>query len=285
MSNPYPSSPCVVVGIDGSRAAEHAALWAVDEAVDRDVPVLLLYAVDANNNDPDAAAAEIATADNAIRNVITKIESTGKPVKLESEVVHSGAAAALLEASRSATVLCVGSTGFKHAVRGRIGSTASTLATAAHCPVAIVSRTATPPGRGLVLAVVDASPASDTVLDRAVAEARLRDGALRVLTRRQQNPATACGPAADDRRVQAEIEHRLAHRRRNHPDLDIESVPSHGGLLNYLEQTDRSATPVQLVVVDPVQPGPVDTLLSPQGRAALDAARCTLLICDRRWWL
>ncbi len=31
--------PVVVVGIDGSRSAIGAALWAVDEAVSRDIPL------------------------------------------------------------------------------------------------------------------------------------------------------------------------------------------------------------------------------------------------------
>ena len=40
------SSPSVVVGIDGSRSAVDAALWAVDEAVSRDIPLRLVYAID-----------------------------------------------------------------------------------------------------------------------------------------------------------------------------------------------------------------------------------------------
>ena len=38
--------PSIVVGIDGSKAAVHAALWAVDEAVSRDIPLRLLYAIE-----------------------------------------------------------------------------------------------------------------------------------------------------------------------------------------------------------------------------------------------
>lgn len=36
------SGPAVVVGIDGSKAALQAALWAIDEATDRDVPLRLV---------------------------------------------------------------------------------------------------------------------------------------------------------------------------------------------------------------------------------------------------
>ena len=48
MGAPY--SPSVVVGIDGSRAALDAALWAVDEAVSRDIPLRLVYAIDSTDN-------------------------------------------------------------------------------------------------------------------------------------------------------------------------------------------------------------------------------------------
>lgn len=45
------SPPSVVVGIDGSRPALDAALWAVDEAVSRDIPLRLVYAIDPGKAD------------------------------------------------------------------------------------------------------------------------------------------------------------------------------------------------------------------------------------------
>lgn len=289
MRDPLASSPCVVVGIDGSRAAMQAAMWAVDEAIDHDVPLTLLYAIDSDSTDPHDAAAEVADAQNAVHQVFATIESTGKSVKMESEIIHSSPIVALLQASRSASMLCVGSIGFKHAISGRIGSTASALAVAAHCPVAIVPRKARSAlsKAGLVLAVVDGSPAGNTVLERSVAEAVLRAAPLRIATIRHAHRPDAdhTDPAGRySRRVESEVEHRLAHWQRNHPDLDIDSAPVHGGLLNYVERMDRTATPIQLVVVDPSRPGPLDVLLGPSGRATLDTGGCTLLICDRQWW-
>lgn len=43
--------PSIVVGIDGSKPAVQAALWAVDEAASRDIPLRLLYAIEPD--DPD----------------------------------------------------------------------------------------------------------------------------------------------------------------------------------------------------------------------------------------
>lgn len=288
MLDPYSSWPCVVVGIDGSRAAMQAAKWAVDEAVDREVPLHLLYAVESASNDPDDAAGAVATAERAVHSVFTTIESMGKPVKIESEIVHSHPVAALLEASRSAAMVCVGSTGIQHAIHGRIGSTASALVAAARCPVAVVPATAevTQGGTGLILAAVDGSPASNTVLERSVAEAVLRAAPLRVfMMGRRPGVDHAEAKADGSQRLKAELEHRFTHWRRNHPDLDIDSVTDHSSLLNCLEHAQRKGTPIQLVVVDPLRPGPVDMLMGPSGRAALEAAGCTLMICDRQWWL
>ena len=36
----------VVVGVDGSKAAINAALWAIDEAISRDVPLRLIHVVE-----------------------------------------------------------------------------------------------------------------------------------------------------------------------------------------------------------------------------------------------
>src|ERR1700694_3303698 len=141
MRQSYSPPPSVVVGIDGSRAAVRAALWAVDEAVSRDIPLRLVYAIDpadAANSDPQDAARDPATAELAVRYAFTAVESTEQPVKIEVEILQGSPTHALIGASRSAAMVCVGSVGLKHFNHGRVGSTAAALAASAHCPVAIV---------------------------------------------------------------------------------------------------------------------------------------------------
>lgn len=287
MRDCYCEPQCVVVGIDGSRSAIQAALWAVDEAVDRNLPLRLLYAIDPVNSDSDDAAGKAIAAEHVIREAFSAIESTGKPVKMEAESIHCRPTTALLEESRSAAMVCLGSTGIEHAMQGRIGSTASALAASAHCPVAVVPTSTGPTPRqgAAILAVVDGSPASGAALELALDEARLRSAPLRVLTPPPTDTHDVGGPAAPDPSALAQLERRLDHCRRSHPDLDIQSVGTHGNLLNYLEHLIRTAEPIQLVVVDPRRPGPSDVLLGSSGRAALDAAGCTVLICDRQCWL
>ena len=179
--------PSIVVGIDGSRAAVDAALWAVDEAVSRDIPLRLVYAIDpgAADADPHDAARELATAEMAVRYAFTAVESTEKPVKIEVEILQDKPSRALVAASRSAAMICVGAVGLTHATRGRIGSTAAALANSAHCPVAVIRRQAVSrsmkpgcdPGGGRSIAQ-PAAPFWSCGLD----EARLRGAPLRVLT-------------------------------------------------------------------------------------------------------
>jgi nucleotide-binding universal stress UspA family protein len=284
MREPYSSSHCVVVGIDGSRSARQAALWAVDEAMEQDAPLRLVYAIDPSESEPDKTAAELAIAEGAIRDAFAAIESTRKSVKMDAEVVRDRPIPALLKESCSATMVCVGSTGLKHAVHGHIGSTASALVRSAHCSVAVVPVNAAPSPAGSVLAVVDESPASSAVLDLAVREACQRGAPLRVLAV-QPPQEDGMHDAVETAAAPARLERYLAPWRRSHPTADIQPIAGHGSVVNCLEYLHRAAEPVQLLVSDPRHPGPTDILLGPSGRAALDAARCTLLICDRQRWL
>jgi nucleotide-binding universal stress UspA family protein len=282
------SSQYVVIGIDGSRSALEAARWAVDEAVARDIPLQLVYAVGSAERDPGESTPEVAVAEIAIRDAFAAIESTRKPVKVEADIVHGLPISTLRDAARSAAMACVGATGLKHAVQGRIGSTASALVTSADCPVAVVPISAVSTPAGCVLSMVDESPASSAVLELAVSEARLRRASLHVLTAWPPQDSGVHGSAkaaAANHAASARLERWLAPWRRSHPDVDIQPIAGHGGVVNYLEQLHRNSEPVQLLVVDPGRAGPLDVLLGPSGRAALDATRCILLICDRRCWL
>ena len=132
------SAPTVVVGIDGSRAAIHAALWAIDEAVSRDIPVRLVYVVDplqaagADHYDGRQAAARAA-----LYEAYRAVDATGKPVKIETDIVWGRPLTKLMQESRSAAMICVGSIGVHHACRGA-GSVAAALAGSALCPVAMI---------------------------------------------------------------------------------------------------------------------------------------------------
>ena len=127
----------IVVGIDGSKHAVRAAVWAVDEAVSRDAQLLLVCVIDPDSRDLDR---EYALARHALHKAWTAAEAAGKPVKLESNVLEGAPVTELVGLSRSAEMVCVGSRGTNDSAHHDRGSTAAALAQAAFAPVAIVQR-------------------------------------------------------------------------------------------------------------------------------------------------
>ena len=246
--NGLPTQPAVVVGVDGSTAALRAALWAVDEAVSRDIPLRLIHALDGEDLDPDDTARTFATAERAVRRVIAAVEATDKPVKIEVDITKGPPVATLVRASRSAAMVCVGAVGSDHFQPDRVGSTAAAVATSAQCPVAVIHGFGRPTRRHRRWVVVEAdkSPDNGVVLGAAVDEARLRNAPLRVIT---CWPAPSCDKRAvaeGDHRIHARLTRRLSPWRRRYPDLRIEPIAVHGSILDYLA---KSAADVQLLVV------------------------------------
>ena len=283
MDEQYSPSAAVVVGIDGSRSAIDAALWGVDEAVSRDVPLRLVYAIDPANagTDPQDAARELARAEVAVEHAFTAVESTDKPVKIEVEILQERPIHALRNSSRWATMLCVGSMGLHHSTQGRIGSTAAALASSAHCPVAIIrGHDPLHSHERWVVAEVDDSIASDSILRRALEEAQLRNAPLRVLTTWQSRFTDihdSNAVAEGNRLARAQLDRRLARWKKRFPDVDVRAAAANGSTVNFLA---KNAKQIQLLVVGHQRAGGVSPLLGPPGNAALHNAMCSVLICE-----
>jgi nucleotide-binding universal stress UspA family protein len=234
------------VGIDGSHSAIDAALWAADEAVSRDVPLRLVYAIDPGNtagSDHEAAARDLAKAEVAVRYAFTAVESTDKPVKIEVEILQDRPTRALIEASRWAAMVCVGSVGLKHSAQGRMGSTAADLASSSHCPVAVVrGHDPFQAEQQWVVAELDRSPAGEGVLRRGFEEAQLRGVPLRVLTAWQLRFTDIHdgGALADGTRLaEAQLDRRLAKWKKRYAEVDVHAVAVHGSTLNFLTENAR----------------------------------------------
>lgn len=262
--------PSIVVGIDGSRAAIDAALWAVDEAVARDIPLRLLYAIepdDVAEVPPDRAARKLAIAENAVRYASVTAEAAEQPVRIEIEIAQERPGVALTRASASAAMVCVGAVGLHHFRPERAGSTAAAVAQSAHCPVAVIRRHGDRAGREEHWIAVDShsSADSDAVMRTALEEARLRGLPLRAITHGQR-----AGCDYPDRR--------LERWRRHYPDVDVEAAVSNGSLIDYLAGHGRH---VRMVVVGHRNHDEVTRLLGPAGSAVLHHADCSLLIVDR----
>lgn len=262
--------PCVVVGIDGSPAAVDAALWAVDRAVDQDLPLRLVYVIDTDDDavvDRRDQARRLATAEVALRYALTAVESLERPVKIEMEILQGRPVQTLLEAARSASMLCVGARGLRHSTRGQIGSTAAAVATSAHCPVTIVRahRPHHRKDRAVVIELADSASYS-VVMQRGLDEARRRSAPVRVLA-----PARMPVDAA------AHWARRLAEWQHSYSDIEITPVSPHGDTLDYLA---AYGDVIQLVVTSRSRPGGVSALVGAPGNAALRDTDCSILVCE-----
>lgn len=271
------TAPAIVVGIDGSRAGIRAALWAIDEAACRDLPLRLVAA---------AEHGDIAAAEAAMRSAVDAVESAGRPVPIDTLVLMAGPTLALLEASRNAVMLCVGDVGLRHFDHVRIGSTVAALIASAHCPVAVVrGASESPTGLsvaaepGWVVAQLDMTPAAAAVLQFAVEEARMRSAPLRVLGTWQSDEHDAQSVADAGQQARVQLDRRLEQWRHRFPDLDVLPVAVRGSGLGYLAD---NAAAIGLVVVGAHDSAAIEELLGPAGLAALHHTDCSILVVDRQ---
>ncbi|CKN10768.1 Universal stress protein family [Mycobacterium tuberculosis] len=74
----------IIVGIDGSHAAITAALWGVDEAISRAVPLRLVSVIKPTHPSPDDYDRDLAHAERSLREAQSAVEAAGKLVKIET---------------------------------------------------------------------------------------------------------------------------------------------------------------------------------------------------------
>jgi nucleotide-binding universal stress UspA family protein len=100
----------IVVGIDGSRAAVAAALWAAEKASGSDVALRLLYVIDRRRGfTPNVIKAQSSVAEAALHDALTAVEARHHQVGIQLETVDGDPGTVLTDVSRSAALLCVGS--------------------------------------------------------------------------------------------------------------------------------------------------------------------------------
>ena len=273
MFDRYPPKS-VVVGVDGSQAAIRAARWAVDEVAGTDIPLRLLYVTKTNPSaSPREARAALVAAEEVVHDAYRAIEEMGKPLKVETELIHGHPVPTLIAASRSTRLLCVGDTGAAQHPNAWLGSTAKELAQAGHCSVAIVRgdrRDTGAMGGGWIVALVDESPDGVEVLELAIHESRHRRAPLRVLTAAQSRSVDIQqdrGPVTRDPHLKRCMD--------NYPEVEIDTLVLEGSFLDYLVE---HAASIQLAVVGAARTGEVQQLLGAAGALALRASDFSLLV-------
>ncbi len=253
MSNPQ-SSQRIVVGIDGSDAAINAAKWAVAEAVSRNIPLRLIHAIPQRHGDAAGDdSLDIEYAQTSLRAADAALQAMGQPVKVECDVVHGSSESALVNESRDAAMVCVGSVGTGWVARRFLGSTADTVARNAHCPVAVIrcSREAAGSDDGYVAVAVEESANNDAVLEHGFREARLREAPILAMG------VWRWGLGEIPYR---QLEHRLGPWVSRHREVHVQPAAARRGPAEFLTHTSE---PVQLAVVSSEEADKVARMVGP----------------------
>jgi nucleotide-binding universal stress UspA family protein len=136
----------VVVGIDGSPEAETALRFAADEAAKRGLPLRIVcaweapagtYIGEAFAPTADGIVEAEHHADDVLRAALERLAG-GAAIETEALAVEGSPAQVLIEQSRDAALLVVGSRGRGAAAGLLLGSVSQKLTQHAPCPLAVV---------------------------------------------------------------------------------------------------------------------------------------------------
>lgn len=138
------SSLGIVVGIDGSEPAQHALVWALEEARLRQLPLTAVHGWDYHQY-PVAVLSQLGDLADTTRRMLAnavdpwRAQYPDVAVTIRPMGGRSGAVA-LEEASKDAELVVVGSRGHNRFVGMMLGSVSNAIVQRAHCPVAVIRR-------------------------------------------------------------------------------------------------------------------------------------------------
>lgn len=261
----------VVVAIDGSHAAIGAAEWAAKEALHQNVLLRLIHVVhitDQSTNRPDERPIETEYAETCLHAACSAVEAIGVPIQVETAVLRGEVNVMLIEESKGATLICLGSTGIGRVAAAMLGSTAVTVAERARCPVAIIRRNHDRPlpETGFIAVVLDGRPGNDEAMQWAMEEARVRRAPVLAL-------GTWPWPLFD---IDYErFDRKLDHWLQRYPDVTVEVATTRMSAVRYLEDYIGA---LQLVVIGIKNVDRVMDFVGPHTVSILAHANCSVLI-------
>lgn len=233
----------ILVGVDGSAASKAAVDWAARDAAMRNVPLTLVHVVVPVM--PTAAASPafaypvdffrwqeeraVEVLDEA-RLAVAKSPHDASPPAVHTVVLHGGAVVTLVDLSKDADMIVVGSRGLGAFSRALLGSVSTGLVHHAHCPVAVIHDGAPSPAAadGPVLVGIDGSPASISATEIAFDEASRRGvgvvalHAWRDITTMYELPGLDVEQLEEDARLV--LAERLAGFDERYPDVTVQQV-------------------------------------------------------------
>ena len=198
-------SEVIVVGMDGSRSAALAVVWAADEAVRRGAMLRIVHACDPSLATPPGFLMSQCDWGVHILAVAEVLAQQHQPaLEIETQLVRDGAARALKAQAADAYEVVVGHRGLGIVTGTLLGSVG--LRVAGHAPGPVVVVRGDPSAvHGLVVAGIDPGQDPDPVLEYAFQAATVRGAWLKLVYACQPSPSLVeAGLAPDRRELEAE---------------------------------------------------------------------------------
>lgn len=174
---PLSESVRVVVGVDGSDSAHHAAVWAAREAEARDVPLTLVHAFGAESGvgavfaPVEREGGRKAEGSTLLETAATLIGELYPALAVETELCPLTPVERLVELSGKGAVIVTGSRGRGGLTGVLLGSVSRALAAHARGPLVVVRGPRTEENEGPVVLGVGRDPA-DAAVEYAFAAAQ-----------------------------------------------------------------------------------------------------------------
>jgi nucleotide-binding universal stress UspA family protein len=260
VTQPADASPAtaVVVGVDGSEHSLRALEWAAHEARLIGAPLHIVHAFPHEFLKAGSADPHVGAAARSLHGLAARLqELDSRPLSVSTEVADGVPTKVLVEESRRAALLVVGSRGHGGFARLLLGSTAVDVTAHATCPVAVIPAGGDLTSRtGDVVVGVDASAGSERALGFAFARASQRQARL-VAMHVWQLPA-AFGASAEAQLLRTDTDHVQAEARalltdalvpwqEQYPDVAVDARVAMGQTVS--ELAHASGTEAEVVVV------------------------------------
>ncbi|RSM85166.1 universal stress protein [Kibdelosporangium aridum] len=279
----------IVAAVDGSDSAKRAVRWAAGEAIDRGLPLRLVNAWVMIAAYPPVlvpmAVSDVMEREGRdwLNEAMRTAREAAPQVDVSAHLCRGPAAARLIEESKNAELIVLGSRGLGGFTGMLIGSVAVALGAHGHCPIVVVrgehDRT-----DGPVVVGVDGSPPSEDAIGFAFAEvSRLNVPLVAVHAWNDMSlyikfslPPYRTHWLRVEQEQNRLLEERLAVWRDKYPDVSVKSVVTPDRPAESLLEAAHTA---QLVVVGSRGRGGVTgMLLGSTSQALLHHAPCAVAV-------
>ncbi|OBH18994.1 universal stress protein [Mycolicibacter sinensis] len=280
-------SPGILVGVDGSPSSNAAVEWAARDAALHNLPLSLVHVLappvvmtfPETPMPPGYTEWQHEQGERHLREAVRIAETHGPNLRVDAEIVVGSTVPMLVDASRRAARLVVGSRGHGLLRRSLLGSVSSSLVRHAHCPVVVLHEEQQRSDTAPVVVGIDGSPVSEAATAVAFEEASLR-GVELVAVYAWHDTGVLDFPGIDAAAMASDGELALAERlagwRERYPDVTVRRVVVCDRPADQLVEQSQQA---QLVVVGSHgRGGFTGMLLGSVSQAVVQSAHAPVLV-------